>query len=560
MPPDPIQSLFDSGFRVSFILAGGGSGAIHSLLSTPGASRFVAQVRIPYSKESLEEFLGETVTQSCSPDTALKLARTEFNLHTPAPGTLCIACTAALQTDRERKGDDRAFICIKSESSELLFALFLSKTSRREQESVLSRWLMHLTATACRTEPLLILPGSFNPVHRGHIRLLAAAEHLTGCRGLFELSCTNVDKPPLDECECLRRAAAIRDIPVALTSAARFARKATLFPGATFALGHDTADRLLRATDPADWTLFREQGIRFLVAGREQNGVFLPADGLSLPPEAAGLFTPVPESLFRDDLSSTALRNGQAPAREPAEALHRTERLVGPAVRRRLAETRVILFGVGGVGSWCAEALVRSGIGRLTLVDPDVVCTTNINRQLQATTRTVGLPKVSVLRDRLLEIRPEAAIEALPLAYNLNTRELFQFDSFDYVIDAIDSLSPKIDLIASAMESSATLFSSMGAARKLDATQIRIGSIWHTRGCRLARFVRKRLRNRSVHGDCLCVYSPENTRAPDEPTPRAADEEESRINGTLAHITGTFGFHLAGLVLQDVVRRTATSS
>lgn len=256
-------------------------------------------------------------------------------------------------------------------------------------------------------------------------------------------------------------------------------------------------------------------------------------------------------------------------------AFHRTELLVGEAALKRLAEARVILFGVGGVGSWCAEALIRSGIGHLTIVDNDVICVTNINRQLQATAHNVGQSKVMALKERLLAIHPGAEITALQNVYNRETSGEFNLAGYDYVIDAIDSLSHKVDLIASAMEAGPVLFSAMGAAGKLDATTICVDSIWKTHGCRLARFVRKRLRHRGVTGDCLCVYSREFLPSFAAETacgsvqcfcPKRTDEEgneipsdvwchqKAQINGSMVHITGAFGFNLAGLVVQDVVR------
>lgn len=244
---------------------------------------------------------------------------------------------------------------------------------------------------------------------------------------------------------------------------------------------------------------------------------------------------------------------------EKHPAFHRTELLIGEAALKKLAETRVILFGVGGVGSWCAEALIRSGVGHLTIVDNDVICVTNINRQLQATAKNVGQSKVEALKSRLLEIHPDAEILALQKVYNQETREEFNLPSYDYVIDAIDSLSHKVDLIASTMEAGVTLFSAMGAANKLDATTIRVDSIWKSQGCRLAKFVRKRLRQRGATGDCLCVYSeallpPVETEAPDG-AGDAWSETKAQVNGSMVHMTGAFGFNLAGLVVQDVVRR-----
>ncbi|MBO4550319.1 MAG: ThiF family adenylyltransferase, partial [Bacteroidaceae bacterium] len=129
---------------------------------------------------------------------------------------------------------------------------------------------------------------------------------------------------------------------------------------------------------------------------------------------------------------------------------NRTELLLGADVMERIKSKRVIIFGVGGVGSWCAECLVREGIGHLTLVDSDVVCITNCNRQLMATTKTIGEPKVEALRKRLLEINPEADILALQKSYSEETKDDFNIETYDYVIDAIDSLRDKISLIMEA--------------------------------------------------------------------------------------------------------------
>jgi len=256
-------------------------------------------------------------------------------------------------------------------------------------------------------------------------------------------------------------------------------------------------------------------------------------------------------------------------------AFHRTELLIGSDALRALEKTRVILFGVGGVGSWCAEALIRSGVGHLTLVDADVICITNINRQIQATSRTIGEFKVDVLKNRLLEINPRADISAVRKLYDLETSATFNLSDYDYVIDAIDTLSHKVGLIAQAMDSDTKLFSAMGAACKLNPSAIRVSSIWETQGCKLARFVRKRLRRRGVKGDCLCVYSEEfvqpefeinsNKPSPNRFSTRPNENREgildntlgdkrTQINGSLVHITGTFGFYLAGLLIKDVVQ------
>jgi hypothetical protein len=305
--------IINSGYRAVLVVTGGGSGALNALLSTPGASRFIADARIPYSPEALERFLGEKPQHSCSPETARKLAVAAFNSQYPIANSQYpaagIACSAALQTDRERRGDDRAFICIKTAEAEKVYALYLSKASRADQEKLLSDWLLVLIAQAVGAERGLMLPGSFNPVHQGHLKLLNVAEEMTGLRGVFELSCANVDKPDIPEEEILRRASAIKNVPVALTHAPRFVQKADLFPRTTFAVGYDTAERLIAYAKPGEWDLFQTLETKFLVAGRRHSGAFQTLGNLNLPKGFESLFEAVPESKFRADISSTELRN-----------------------------------------------------------------------------------------------------------------------------------------------------------------------------------------------------------------------------------------------------------
>jgi tRNA A37 threonylcarbamoyladenosine dehydratase len=207
----------------------------------------------------------------------------------------------------------------------------------------------------------------------------------------------------------------------------------------------------------------------------------------------------------------------------------------------RLRRTRVIIFGVGGVGSWCAESLVRTGVGHLTMVDCDVVCDSNINRQLMATTKTIGRPKVEVMRERLLEINPEADITARQEVFSAETAGNFNLDAYDYVIDAIDSLRDKALLILRACESKACLFSSMGAARKLDPQRVKVTEFWKVEGDPLARTLRKRFKHDGVFPTrkFQCVYS---------------DERPSGdVGGTAAHVTAVFGLTLASRVIQDTL-------
>ena len=235
-------------------------------------------------------------------------------------------------------------------------------------------------------------------------------------------------------------------------------------------------------------------------------------------------------------------------------AFARTERLLGADGLRKLSNARVILLGVGGVGSWCAEALVRSGLGHLTLVDPDRVDVTNINRQLPATTRTVGRPKVEVLKGRLLEINPLCEITALQAHYEKGTD--FGLASYDCIIDAIDSLTDKANLILEASACPGAFFSSMGAACKMDPTKVRVAEFFQVRGCPLGAALRKRLRKNGTlpAKPFLCVYDEEvlpNLGPEQDPGPGKAI-----ANGTLAPITGIFGFTLAGLVIQHIVGKS----
>lgn len=235
-------------------------------------------------------------------------------------------------------------------------------------------------------------------------------------------------------------------------------------------------------------------------------------------------------------------------------AFARTERLLGADGLRKLTNARVILLGVGGVGSWCAEALVRSGLGHLTLVDPDRVDITNINRQLPATTRTVGRPKVEVLKERLLEINPLCEITALQARYEKGAD--FGLASYDCIIDAIDSLTDKANLILEASACPGAFFSSMGAACKMDPTKVRVAEFFQVRGCPLGAALRKRLRKNGTlpAKPFLCVYDEEvlpNLGPEQDPSPGKAI-----ANGTLAPITGIFGFTLAGLVIQHIVGKS----
>ena len=257
----------------------------------------------------------------------------------------------------------------------------------------------------------------------------------------------------------------------------------------------------------------------------------------------------------------------------------RTELLLGEETMQRIASKRVIIFGVGGVGSWCAESLVRSGIRQLTIVDSDRVCITNINRQLMATAKTVGQVKVEVLRERLLSINPSAEITAMQQIFCEETAESFELESYDYVIDAIDSLKDKALLILLACQKGVTFFSSMGAALKLDPTRIKVTEFWKVQGDPLARALRNRFKRNKQYPSrkFQCVYSdellqnkgtnatcgteecvcPKAKSGPGNPSLLNHEwcSTKAQINGTVSHVTAIFGLMLAGLVMQDIVKQ-----
>ncbi|MBQ9410166.1 MAG: tRNA threonylcarbamoyladenosine dehydratase [Bacteroidales bacterium] len=233
-------------------------------------------------------------------------------------------------------------------------------------------------------------------------------------------------------------------------------------------------------------------------------------------------------------------------------AFDRVERLVGPDGLARLGKARVILFGVGGVGGWCAEALVRSCIGDITIVDPDVVADSNINRQLPATSSTVGRPKVEVLRERLLDINPQCSVTALQQKYEAGVT--WGLEGYDIIIDAIDSLKDKAALILEASAAPGEFFSSMGAACKIDPTRVKVAEFFSVRGCPLGSALRKKIRQAKTlpAKPFLCVYD-------DEVLPNLGPEQDpgpgkAVANGTLAPITGIFGFTLAALALDAILK------
>ena len=235
------------------------------------------------------------------------------------------------------------------------------------------------------------------------------------------------------------------------------------------------------------------------------------------------------------------------------DQFRRLKRITGETGFETLQKSTVILFGVGGVGSWAAESLVRSGVVQITIVDSDEVALSNINRQMIALHSTLGKSKVEVLKERLLDINPNALISIHHSYYDAESAELFDLNSYDYVVDAIDSLSPKKLLIEKACSADTYFVSSMGAALKTDPMRVKIAPIHKTKGCGLAKIIRKDMHRKGLSAVFMTVYSEERLgNFYDEgevlSTKGASKKQE---NGTFAHITAIFGNCLASLVIND---------
>ncbi len=229
--------------------------------------------------------------------------------------------------------------------------------------------------------------------------------------------------------------------------------------------------------------------------------------------------------------------------------LSRMELLVGKDGLDRLGRASVAVFGVGGVGSYAVEALVRGGVRRLTLVDFDTVCVTNINRQIEATVSTVGQVKVEAMAARCRAINPEAELIARHARYDADSAAGLLAEKYDYVLDCIDNITAKIHLIQTCCERGLPIISSMGAANKLDPTQVRVADIATTEKCRLARTIRKELRKRGIARGVKVVYSTEEFRPLTGPDAR----ERKPVLGSSSYLPPIFGLTMAGEVIQALI-------
>lgn len=226
----------------------------------------------------------------------------------------------------------------------------------------------------------------------------------------------------------------------------------------------------------------------------------------------------------------------------------RTELLLGEPAMNKLAATRVAIFGVGGVGGYALEALVRSGVGAIDVIDFDTVSESNINRQIIATEQTVGRYKVDVCRERALSINSKVQISAIRSFFSADNADEFDLASYDYIIDAIDTVSAKIELIARAQAAGTPIISSMGAGNKLDPTRFEVSDIHKTSVCPLARVMRTELKKRGVR-KLKVVYSKE------EPIKRTVDGDGRHAPGSVAFVPSVVGLIIAAEVIKDIAAR-----
>ena len=244
----------------------------------------------------------------------------------------------------------------------------------------------------------------------------------------------------------------------------------------------------------------------------------------------------------------------------------RTELLLGKEAMDKLAGSRVAVFGIGGVGGYVCEALVRSGVGEFDLIDDDKVCLTNLNRQIIATRKTVGKYKTEVMRDRILEINPEAKVHIHKCFFLPENADEFDFEKYDYVVDAVDTVTAKIALVMKAKELNVPIISSMGAGNKLDPSQFKVADIYKTKVCPLAKVMRRELKKRRVK-KLKVVYSEEKPTRPINdmanscrtncicpPGAKHKCTERRDIPGSTAFVPSVAGLIIAGEVVKDLCK------
>jgi len=245
----------------------------------------------------------------------------------------------------------------------------------------------------------------------------------------------------------------------------------------------------------------------------------------------------------------------------------RTEMLIGSDALEKLHRSKVAVFGIGGVGSYAVEGLVRAGIGKLALIDDDCICLTNINRQLHATRKTIGRPKVDVMKERVLEINPQVEVTTFQKFYTPETAESLLCDDYDYIVDAVDTVTAKIDLALRAAFRNIPIISCMGAGNKLDPTKFEVADISKTSVCPLAKVMRKELRARGIT-NLKVVYSKETPLKPQAteeascpascvcpPSAARKGVVRNQIPGSISFVPSVAGLIIAGEVIKDILHK-----
>ena len=233
------------------------------------------------------------------------------------------------------------------------------------------------------------------------------------------------------------------------------------------------------------------------------------------------------------------------------EQFFRTQMLLGEPAMERLQKARVAVFGLGGVGGYVVEALARSGVGQLDLIDNDTVGLTNLNRQILATYATLGMPKTEAARERVLQINPACRVNTYALFFGPDTEGQFDFAQYDYIVDAIDTVTGKLALVQKAHSAGTPIISCMGTGNKLDAAAFQVADISKTSMCPLARVMRKELKKRGI-AHLKVVYSQEEAQTPTGWEEEAAAIGKRQIPGSLSYVPGAAGLILAGEVIKDI--------
>lgn len=235
------------------------------------------------------------------------------------------------------------------------------------------------------------------------------------------------------------------------------------------------------------------------------------------------------------------------------EQFSRTELLLGNAATEKLSKSRVAVFGIGGVGGYVVEALIRSGLGNIDIIDNDTVALSNINRQIIATHKTLGQYKVDAAKERILAINPNVTVNTFKTFYLPETADEFDFKQYDYIVDAIDTVKGKLSLIEKAIENNVPIICSMGAGNKLDPTKFEVADISKTSVCPLARVIRTELKKRKIYKGVKVVYSKELPIKSSKPIQaNGTTESKKTVPGSVAFVPSVVGLIIAGEVIKDL--------